>query len=84
MNTYQSVSHELAKGTGRFVVHALALVVGMIFIIAGIAMGVTIAMLPIGIPVGFAGLFLFFWGLFGGAEEKGPPAQPPAPLAPPQ
>jgi hypothetical protein len=84
MNVHQSVGQELVKGTGRFVVHALALVVGMIFIIAGIAMGVTIAMLPIGIPLGFAGLFLFMWGLFGGGEGKSPPVQRPAPQPPPQ
>ena len=84
MNVYQSLSQELVKGTGRFVVHALALVVGMMFIFAGIAMGVTIAMLPIGIPLGFVGLFLFFWGLFGGGEGKVPSAQPPAPSTPPR
>jgi nitrogen fixation-related uncharacterized protein len=82
MNAHQSVSQELVKGAGRFVVHALALVVGMIFMVAGIAMGVTIAMLPIGIPLGLVGLILFFWGLFGGAEGNVPPAQPPAPSPP--
>ena len=84
MNVHQSTSQELVKGTGRFVVHAVALVVGMIFMFAGIAMGVTIAMLPIGIPLGFVGLFLFFWGLFDEIEGKSPPAQPPAPSPPPQ
>ena len=83
MNVHQSVSRELVKGTGRFVAHALALVVGLIFMVAGIAMGVTIAMLPIGIPVGFVGLVLFFWGLFGWAEGKQPPAQPPIQSPPP-
>jgi hypothetical protein len=82
MNVHQPVSQEFVKGTGRFVAHALALVVGMIFIVAGIAMGVTIALLPIGIPLGFVGLALFFWGLFGGAEEKAAPVQPPAPSPP--
>ncbi len=78
MNVHHSVSHELVKGTGRFVVHVLAFVVGMIFMFIGIAMGVTIAMLPIGILLGFAGLFLFFWGLFDEIEGHTPPAQPSA------
>jgi len=84
MNVHQSVSQELVKGTGRFVAHILALVVGMIFMVAGIAMGVTIVMLPIGIPLGFVGLVLFLWGLFGGGEGKTPPVQRPAPQPPPQ
>lgn len=83
MNVYPSVNHELVKGTGRFMVHVLAFVVGMIFLVAGMAMGVTIAMLPIGIPLGFGGLALFLWGLFGGAEGNVLPAQPPAPSPPP-
>jgi hypothetical protein len=56
----------------------------MIFMFTGIAMGVTIAMLPIGIPLGFVGLVLFFWGLFDEIEGKAPLAQPPAPSPPPQ
>ena len=41
------------------------------------AMGVTVVMLPIGIPVGLGGLFVLMWGLFGWAEEKQPPTLPP-------
>jgi hypothetical protein len=52
--------------------------------VTGIAMGVTIAMLPIGIPLGFVGLALFFWGLFGKTEATEPPVQPPLPSPPPQ
>jgi hypothetical protein len=77
MSAHHSVGQELAKGTGRFVAHALAIVVGLILMVTGIAMGVTIALLPVGIPTGFVGLFLFFWGLFGGMGETGPPAKPP-------
>jgi hypothetical protein len=84
MNAHPSAGQELVKGTGRFVAHAVAIVVGMIFMVTGIAMGVTIAMLPIGIPLGFVGLAVFFWGLFGKTEVKEPPAQPPLPSPPPQ
>jgi hypothetical protein len=84
MNVHPSVNHELVKGTGRFLVHILALVVGMIFMVMAIAMGVTIVMLPIGIPLGFVGLFLFFWGLFDEIQGAVPPGQPPASSPPSQ
>jgi len=76
MNAPHSVSQELVKGTGRFVAHVLSLVAGIILIVAGIAMGVTIAMLPIGIPIGFLGLALFMWALFGWREERLQPSPP--------
>jgi hypothetical protein len=82
MNVHPFVSPELVKETGRFTLHALALVVGMIFMFTGIAMGVSIVMLPIGIPLGFVGLLLFGWGVFERAERKTPPAQPRAPSTP--
>jgi hypothetical protein len=83
MTAPHSVSQELVKGTGRFVAHVLSLVAGLILIVAGIAMGVTIAMLPIGIPIGFLGLALFMWGLFGWQEES-KPSFPPHTPSPPQ
>ena len=76
MNAHPTVGRELAKGAGRFAAHALAIVLGVILCVAGLAMGVSIALLPIGIPVGFAGLFLLMWGLFGGAEEGKLPPYP--------
>jgi len=84
MNAQHSVGHEVMVGTGRFLAHAVALVAGMILMVAGIAMGVTIAMLPIGIPVGFVGLALFLWGLFGGEEVKYPHAEPPTKVPTPK
>jgi hypothetical protein len=76
MNAPHSVSQELVKGTGRLVAHVLSLVAGLILIVVGIAMGVTIAMLPVGIMIGFLGLALFMWGLFGWQEERTPPIPP--------
>lgn len=76
MNAHPTAGRELAKEGGRFAVHALAIVLGLILSVVGLAMGVSIAMLPIGIPVGFAGLFLLMWGLFGGKEEGKLPPYP--------
>jgi uncharacterized membrane protein YccF (DUF307 family) len=47
----------------RFLGHTLAIVVGFMLMIAGLAMGVTIVLLPVGIPVGLGGLLLVLWAL---------------------
>jgi hypothetical protein len=65
----ESVGHEVVKGAERFVGHVLAIVAGVILMVVGIALGVTIVMLPVGIPVGFIGLLAFLWGLFGSREQ---------------
>jgi len=68
MNVHPNAAQDVAKGAGRFLVHALAIVLGLILSVVGLAMGVSIALLPIGIPAGFAGLVLLMWGLFGGGQ----------------
>jgi hypothetical protein len=74
MNVDPNAAREVAKGAGRLIVHALSIVLGLILSVVGIAMGVSIALLPIGIPVGLAGLVLLMWGLFGGTQTwKYPP-----------
>jgi hypothetical protein len=66
----------MAKGAEVLAAHLFAVVAGVVMMIAGVAMGVTIVMLPVGVPLGLVGLAVFFWGLFGWAEQKkaaGPP-----------
>jgi hypothetical protein len=65
MTGYDKVGRELAKGAGLVVAHVLAIVTGLILMITGLGMGVSIVLLPIGIPVGLVGLLVFLWGLFG-------------------
>jgi hypothetical protein len=66
MNVQHTDRQEFAKGAVRFALHAFAIVLGLILSVAGLAMGVSIALLPIGIPTGLVGLALLLWGLFGG------------------
>lgn len=68
-----SAGKALAKGAGLFVGHVLAIVVGVVLMLAGVAMGVTMVMLPLGIPLGLIGLGIFLWGLFSGPQGKEPP-----------
>ncbi len=69
MSKNVSATRNLAKGAGAFAGHVIAVVVGLVLMIVGAAMGVTLVLLPLGIPVGLAGLFVFLWGLFGRAKQ---------------
>jgi hypothetical protein len=54
----------MLKTTERLLGHAIAVVVGVVLMIAGLGMGVTMVLLPIGIPLGLGGVLLCLWGLF--------------------
>ena len=55
--------HHFVQEGGRLVGHIVALVVGFVLMIVGLGMGVTVVMLPFGVPIGLFGLGLFLWGL---------------------
>jgi hypothetical protein len=79
MAEYESAGRELAKGAGRLAVHVAAIVAGLILMVVGLAMGVSVVLLPFGIPLGLAGLLAFLWGLAGRSQEKGAAPPPPGP-----
>lgn len=45
--------------------HMAAVVVGLVMMVVGLALGVTMIMLPVGLVVGLVGVGLFVAGLFG-------------------
>jgi hypothetical protein len=59
---------DVVRDAGLALVHLGAIVAGLLLMIVGLAMGVSLVMLPVGIPVGFVGMFLLIWGMFGRAE----------------
>jgi hypothetical protein len=61
-DAHASDRHLLVTGE-RFLGHTIAVVAGLVLMIAGLGMGVTMVLLPIGLPLGLAGLLLFVWGL---------------------
>jgi hypothetical protein len=73
MSEQPSTGQEFARGTGRVIGHAVAIVIGLALMVAGVAMGVTILLLPLGIPLGLVGLGIFIWGLFGWARAEKTP-----------
>ena len=50
--------------TGHFLGHVAAVVLGFVLIIVGLAMGVTMVLLPAGIVIGLAGVALVVGGVF--------------------
>jgi hypothetical protein len=49
---------------GHFLGHAAAVVLGFVLIIVGLAMGVTMVLLPAGIVIGLVGVALVVGGMF--------------------
>jgi hypothetical protein len=70
MAEHESFGREVVKSTGRFAGHLAAIVLGVILMVIGLGMGITVLMLPFAIPIGFIGLLAFLWGLFGYAQQE--------------
>ena len=62
-----SMHRNLVKGE-RFVGHVALVVIGLVLMVVGLALGVTMVLLPVGLVVGLAGVLLLISGLF--AREK--------------
>ena len=52
------------KAGETFLGHAAAVIVGFVMMIVGLAMGVTMVLLPVGLVVGLMGVAIFVAGLF--------------------
>jgi hypothetical protein len=69
MNDAHTSNRHLLQTGERFLGHLVAVVAGLVLMIAGLGLGVTMVLLPIGLPVGLAGLLLVLWGLYFGARR---------------
>ena len=63
MKTIHASNRHLVETGERFLGHLAAVMAGAVLMIMGLGLGVTMVLLPIGIPIGLAGLLLFLWGL---------------------
>jgi hypothetical protein len=52
------------RGVVGFFEHALVVFIGFVLMVIGLALGVTMVMLPVGVVVGLVGLAMFVGGLF--------------------
>ena len=62
--------HGMLAGVGRFLEHAAAVVIGLIMMIVGLGMGVTMIMLPVGIVIGLLGIAVLVAGLFARIDKQ--------------
>lgn len=58
----ESSSHEFVREGERVAGRLVALVVGVVFVIVGVGLSVTMVLLPVGIPLGVIGLVLIYGG----------------------
>ena len=63
MKTESTIRHTLGM-VGNIFGHVAAVIVGLVLMVVGLAMGVTLIMLPIGLAVGLLGFCIFLGGLF--------------------
>jgi hypothetical protein len=70
MKDNHALGQQLVKSGERLLIHTLAVILGFVLMIVGIGMGVTMVLLPVGIPVGLFGLGLWLWGLYSTATPS--------------
>ena len=51
--------------------HVVAVIIGFVLMVAGLGLGVTMVMLPVGLVVGLIGVGVFVWGLLGHLGQDG-------------
>jgi hypothetical protein len=56
--------HNILAGAGRVLEHTAFVVIGLIMMIVGLALGVTMIMLPVGLVVGLLGVAMLVGGIF--------------------
>jgi hypothetical protein len=63
-------ARETLKVGENLVAHVIAIIVGAAMMVTGVGMGVTMILIPVGVPLGLVGLGLFFWGVWGFGEAR--------------
>ena len=70
MTAHAFANHHVAGLIGSFFGHVAALIVGFILMVLGLALGVTMIMMPAGLALGLLGFLIFLGGLFAHIEEE--------------
>jgi hypothetical protein len=59
-----AMTRTILSGVVTFFEHAAAVVIGLVLMVIGLGLGVTMIMLPVGVVVGLAGVLMVVGGLF--------------------
>jgi len=62
-------NHPWIAGIENVFGHVIAIVAGFMMMVVGLALGVTMIMLPVGIIIGLAGVAIFLGGCFAHIDE---------------
>ena len=68
-------NHQLTETGSKIASHLLAVIAGLTLVMIGLLLSVPMVGLPLGIPIGLAGVLICLWGLFGTTTQK--PVAPP-------
>jgi hypothetical protein len=63
-------NNDLNEQPDRVAFHLVAIVAGLVMMVLGLGLGVTMVLLPVGLPLGLAGLVVFIWGLTPGSGRQ--------------
>ena len=58
------------ESTESLIGHVAAVIIGFVLMVIGLALGVTLVMLPVGVVIGLLGLAIFVGGLFAHIDQK--------------
>jgi hypothetical protein len=64
MKEIHATQRQIVETGERILAHTIAVAVGFALMLVGLGLGVTMVLLPIGLPLGLLGLVVFMWGLF--------------------
>ncbi|HEY7173127.1 MAG TPA: hypothetical protein VH417_19885 [Vicinamibacterales bacterium] len=67
---YVTTPRHVWSAVAGFFEHAAAVVIGFVMMVVGLALGVTMIMLPVGVVVGLIGVALFVGGIFARLDER--------------
>ncbi len=70
MKDDQSRGGHLVEKGERVIGHIAAIILGFVMMLVGVSLAVTMVLLPLGIPLGIAGLLLVLWGFFFAGPKK--------------
>ena len=56
--------HSVLVNVAHFLEHTAVVILGLVLMIVGLGLGVTMIMLPVGLPIGLLGVALLVGGLF--------------------
>ena len=62
-------SHNVLSGVGHILERTAAVIIGLIMMIVGLGLSVTMVMLPVGLTIGLLGAAVLFGGLFAQIDD---------------